>query len=222
MATLYELLGVADNASEDEIKRAYRKAAMKWHPDRNAGREDAARAAFQEIKDAYAILSDAHQRAVYDAVFAEEMRRWQSAQEKRERERAEREAAEQAAAEARYQENYRENVALAMRFADAGYNRDVLLGVLLGRDCDEELACRVADSVHAWQQARRAETSTEEQASEPDDTVPHEKENDGNDDKNNEDPAATPPHDTTSAEPHEERHSRLFNALWRGFFGLRS
>lgn len=217
MATLYELLGVADNASEDEIKRAYRKAAMKWHPDRNAGREDAARAAFQEIKDAYAILSDAHQRAVYDAVFAEEMRRWQSEQEKREHERAEREAAEQAAAEARY----RENVALAMRFADAGYNRDVLLGVLLGRECDEEVAGRIADSVHALQQARRAETATEDDVSASDEAMPHEKESRGRNDKDH-DNAATPAHDTPSAEPHEERPTRLFDTLWRGFFGLRS
>lgn len=221
MATLYELLGVADNASEDEIKRAYRKAAMKWHPDRNAGREDAARAAFQEIKDAYAILSDAHQRAVYDAVFAEEMRRWQSEQEKREQERAEREAAEQAAAEARY----RENVALAMRFADAGYNRDVLLGVLLGRDCDEEVAGRIADSVYALQQARRAETATEEDVSASDEAMPHDKESRGRNDKDHDkdhDNAATPAHDAPSAEPHEERNTRLFDTLWRGFFGLRS
>jgi curved DNA-binding protein CbpA len=217
MATLYELLGVADNASEDEIKRAYRKAAMKWHPDRNAGREDAARAAFQEIKDAYAILSDAHQRAVYDAVFAEEMRRWQSEQDKRERERAEREAAEQAAAEARY----RENVALALRFADAGYNRDVVLGVLLGRDCEEELACRIADSVHALQQARRAETATaEEEAGGPDSATPHDEENHSN--SKDRDGAAARAHDPTSAEPNEERHTRLFDTLWRGFFGLRS
>src|SRR5690242_12397569 len=62
MATLYDTLGVPAHATDEEIKRAYRKAAMKWHPDRNHGAEETARAAFQEIKDAYAILSNAEQR----------------------------------------------------------------------------------------------------------------------------------------------------------------
>ena len=70
MATLYDTLGVPTHATDEEIKRAYRKAAMKWHPDRNSGAEEVARATFQEIKDAYAILSDAAQRKVYDAVYA--------------------------------------------------------------------------------------------------------------------------------------------------------
>ena len=93
MATLYEKLGVQPNATEDEIKRAYRKAAMRWHPDRNAGAEEAARAAFQDIKDAYSILSDRTQRQVYDAVFAEQMREWEEHHQRVERERAEREEA---------------------------------------------------------------------------------------------------------------------------------
>ena len=63
----YEILGVPKNASEDDIKKAYRKLAMKYHPDRNQG--DAAKAAeekFKEIKEAYEILSDASKRAAYD------------------------------------------------------------------------------------------------------------------------------------------------------------
>jgi len=47
MATLYDTLGVPMHATDEEIKRAYRKAAMKWHPDRNAGSEEVARATFQ-------------------------------------------------------------------------------------------------------------------------------------------------------------------------------
>jgi len=63
----YDVLGVAKNASEDEIKKAYRKLAMKHHPDRNQG--DAAKKAeekFKEAKEAYEMLSDASKRAAYD------------------------------------------------------------------------------------------------------------------------------------------------------------
>jgi len=65
----YEVLGVAKNASDEDIKKAYRKLAMKYHPDRNQG-EDAkakeAEAKFKEVKEAYEMLSDAQKRAAYD------------------------------------------------------------------------------------------------------------------------------------------------------------
>jgi molecular chaperone DnaJ len=63
----YEILGVAKNATEDDIKKAYRKLAMKYHPDRNQG--DGAKKAeeqFKEAKEAYEMLSDAQKRAAYD------------------------------------------------------------------------------------------------------------------------------------------------------------
>jgi molecular chaperone DnaJ len=63
----YEVLGVAKNASEDDIKKAYRKLAMKHHPDRNQG-DDAKKAEekFKEAKEAYEMLSDGQKRAAYD------------------------------------------------------------------------------------------------------------------------------------------------------------
>jgi molecular chaperone DnaJ len=63
----YEVLGVAKNASDEDIKKAYRKAAMKHHPDRNQG-EGAKKAeeSFKEIKEAYEMLSEADKRAAYD------------------------------------------------------------------------------------------------------------------------------------------------------------
>ena len=63
----YETLGVAKNASEDDIKKAYRKLAMKHHPDRNQG-DDAKKSEekFKEAKEAYEMLSDAQKRAAYD------------------------------------------------------------------------------------------------------------------------------------------------------------
>lgn len=61
----YEVLGVAKNSSPDEIKKAYHKAALKHHPDRNPGDKDA-EAKFKEAAEAYAVLSDAQKRQTYD------------------------------------------------------------------------------------------------------------------------------------------------------------
>jgi len=62
---LYDSLSISPSASQDDIKKAYRKAALKWHPDKNTDNPDAAER-FKECSQAYEILSDAEKRKIYD------------------------------------------------------------------------------------------------------------------------------------------------------------
>ena len=61
----YEVLGIQKNATEDEIKKAYRKLAVKYHPDRNPGNKEAEEK-FKEATEAYEVLSDDQKRPIYD------------------------------------------------------------------------------------------------------------------------------------------------------------
>jgi curved DNA-binding protein len=69
----YHVLGVGKNASDEEIKRAYRKLAMKYHPDKNPNKKEAEER-FKEINEAYAVLSDKEKRKQYDTFGAEGFR----------------------------------------------------------------------------------------------------------------------------------------------------
>ncbi len=62
----YDILGVTKSASADELKKAYRKQALEWHPDRHKDDKEAAEKRFKEINEAYQVLSDTNKRAAYD------------------------------------------------------------------------------------------------------------------------------------------------------------
>lgn len=73
MADYYETLGVSKDASPDEIKKAYRKKALKYHPDKNPD-DPSAEAKFKEVSEAYDVLSDDKKRKVYDQYGADGLR----------------------------------------------------------------------------------------------------------------------------------------------------
>lgn len=73
MSDYYEVLGISRNASQEEIKKAYRKSALKFHPDRNAGDAQAEKK-FKEISEAYEVLSDEKKRQIYDQYGADALR----------------------------------------------------------------------------------------------------------------------------------------------------
>ncbi len=75
MKDYYQVLGVSRNASDEEIKQAYRRLARKYHPDVNPG-DPKAEARFKEINEAYQVLSDKEQRAKYDR-FGSDFRRYE-------------------------------------------------------------------------------------------------------------------------------------------------
>lgn len=62
----YDILGVTKDSSQEEIKKAYRKQALEWHPDKHKDNKDAAEKRFKEINEAYQVLSDAEKRRAYD------------------------------------------------------------------------------------------------------------------------------------------------------------
>lgn len=63
----YQILNIEKNSSDEEIKKAYRKLAVKWHPDKNPDNKDQAEKQFKLVSEAYAVLSDPKKKSVYDS-----------------------------------------------------------------------------------------------------------------------------------------------------------
>ena len=66
MKDYYKILGISESASQDEVKKAYRKLAFTYHPDTNPGNEKQASDKFKEINEAYCVLCDENKRKEYD------------------------------------------------------------------------------------------------------------------------------------------------------------
>ncbi|KAJ3127541.1 hypothetical protein HK098_006219 [Nowakowskiella sp. JEL0407] len=62
----YAILGIAKDADDEAIRKAYRKQALKWHPDRNLDQKETAEKKFKEVSEAYEVLSDKNKRTIYD------------------------------------------------------------------------------------------------------------------------------------------------------------
>ncbi|CAJ1079183.1 dnaJ homolog subfamily B member 2 isoform X2 [Xyrichtys novacula] len=74
MVDYYKVLGVPKTASQDDIKKAYRKLALKWHPDKNPDNKEEAEKKFKEVAEAYEVLSDKSKRDEYDRFGNDRMR----------------------------------------------------------------------------------------------------------------------------------------------------
>lgn len=62
----YEVLGVPRTATEEDIKKGYRKQALRWHPDKNPNNKEQAEERFKQVSEAYEILSNKDKRQIYD------------------------------------------------------------------------------------------------------------------------------------------------------------
>lgn len=151
-ATLYDTLGVKETATPEEIKDAYRRLAMKWHPDRNPDARELAEKKFKEIGYAYKVLSDAQQRLEYDAFLAS---RQESATGRRENQR---DVFDDGISEADAAKMFFEQMLdLAFELARRGFDALKIKKMLLSLDCPESVATSVVELV--MKSARQANHS---------------------------------------------------------------
>lgn len=152
LQTLYDILDIAQSATAEEIKAAYRRLAMKWHPDRNLNNREEAEERFKELGYAYKVLSDPKQRAEYDDYLASQ----QSAgtQKQREPESAYGKGMSEDDAAKMF---YDQMLDLAYELARRGFDEAKIVKTLLALDCPEIIAKAVANT--ASRGARRHEST---------------------------------------------------------------
>lgn len=148
MENLYEVLGVPETSSQDEIKKGYRQQAMRWHPDRNPGKKEEADERFKLIGYAYKVLSDTARRAEYDAELAE-MRRAGAKSRASSQEDTSNGASEESRGRGFTEEDastlfFEQMLDLAIELASRGYAEKLIVKALIGLDCPEAVAMSVA------------------------------------------------------------------------------
>lgn len=135
MVTLYDILGVKESSTQEEIKDAYRVMAMKWHPDRNLNNRLRAEEKFKEIGAAYKTLSDPSRRREYD--------QWLVSQRKQSSQKAYSNAAGMSGDDAE-KIFFESMLDLATELASRGYDANAIAKVLIALECPEAVAKVVA------------------------------------------------------------------------------
>jgi len=139
--SLYDVLGVAQTATSEEIKGAYRRKAMKWHPDRNPNNRAEAEERFKELGYAYQVLSDPQQRAGYDKYCASQQA---DAGQQRQEESAFNAGMSDADAAKMF---FEQMLDLAFELARRGFDEAKIRKMLLALDCPESVVKAVLELV---------------------------------------------------------------------------
>jgi len=137
MQTLYEILGVAETSSSEEIKDAYRQQAMKWHPDRNLKNRSEAEERFKELASAYKILFDTQKRTEYNVSLAAQ----RNSSNEQQRSTSSDPSMSGDEADKLF---FEQMLDLAIELASRGFSEVQITNALIGVDCPAAIASNVA------------------------------------------------------------------------------
>jgi curved DNA-binding protein CbpA len=165
--SLYDTLGVSPTASADDIKKAYRRQAMRWHPDRNPENRAEAERRFKEIAHAYSVLSDPIKRKNYDEAVIGAGSAFQDGSADFSDDKA-------------FATFLAAMLDLAFEVALRGGDQITIYRALIAGGCPENIAQTVAARAHAManrQSTKNSQRSASERSSEPPGTVPPKRQN---------------------------------------------